>query len=1168
MGRISYTVLITVLFIMSILYIGNVKSQGIETLSITRCEDSAAVISLIDSVFLENVNPLQIRNITFKGNPHAVGFFDGGSIFGFKRKSGIVLSTGFSEDLDNPNNCGGYENGTTNGGSDPDLKKAGNNATIQDACVIEFDFKPAGDTISFNYIFGSEEYHEWVSPLYADIFGFFLSGPGISGQYTNNGDNIAIVPGTNNAVSIGTVNCGDNDTQCAPPPGNGPGCEFLRDNSTPGTSSFQQCTMDAYTVPFVADNPVESCEWYHIKLAVGDYQDTQYDTGVFLEKGSFDPGNVSSGTEFTHPIINDVLYENCDINEATIYFSINTPRNDPFIMPYYIILDSVNGLAATDILTDYELIDNSRPDIIYIGEGELLDSIKIIAYSDDINEGIEHVSIRFNPIMCAGSFSSMDTSTVLISDTPAFPDSGFIFSTTCENQITINFGDSLGGVQPYSYDWYTLGVTAPTVDYTISGVKYDSIPCIVTDACQEQVNDTAWVIVPDLVADAGIDKSMCNVDSVSIDGYSVGAQHFYWESEPYDISIAGKEHLDTAWVLPIVETKYLLTVSDNCTNSHIDSVSVLMDDAVANAGIDMTICEFDTVTLVANGGPGFTWEWTASPGDITLAGQEYEQEIVVSPDGTTTYTVSVTNDCNKTATDDVIVIVNSLPNASAGIDSAVCFNQEYQLLASGGIEYLWTSVPNDLSLLDQDTLPNPLVVPPTQENYTYYVEVWDGNQCYNIDSMILRIDPVPNLGIIADNQLICFGDSASISAVGTANYTWTSFPNDPTLVGQEDQQTITIIPTETTTYTLVGVVSGFDCPATLTQTIEVKSELFSTFDVQDSEVCQGDIFTVMYSGNAIAAANYKWDFDNAQVIAGSGAGPIEVLWDIDGLKTIALSVDENGCTSDTSFSNITVLPTPDPGFDASPLEDCVPFVVNFTNNSSNIGSNVEYQWFFGNNDESTSPSPSYTYTEPGIYTVRLDVTNEGKCSSTITEPDYIVANELPISDFIADPEETVLDEPTITFTNTSTSIEALTYFWDFGDGNTSTDQSTENVYTQTGPYLVKLLVTTIDGGCESEIEKEVLIHPDFNVYAPNAFTPNGDGLNDVFELKGVGINKYLLQIYSRWGELMFETRDLEDHWDGTFQGELVPTGNYVYTIYYTSMINREFTKQGSVMVIR
>lgn len=1148
------------------------NAQGIETLEIIQCEDSAAVIALIDTVFLAGVHPSQIKEISFTGDPSAVGYFKGGHIFGFDGHQGIVMSSGNAGSLDSPNNCNGPVTGNTSGGSDPDLVIAGGNAIIRDACVIEFDFKPSGDSVKFNYVFGSEEYHEYINPLFADIFGFFLSGSGISGPYTDDGINIAEVPGTHNPVSVGTVNCGDMDSECTPPPGSGPGCEFLYDNTNPDNGSFQQCTVDAYTIPFIADNGVESCEWYHIKLAIGDFFDEILDSGVFLEKGSFDPGNITAATDFTHPIINDVIYEQCNINEAVVYFSIGSLREDPFIVPFSLITDTIDGIAAATRDVDYRLDHGNYPgDSIYIEAGSLYDSIIITSYTEnpDIIEGLEHVSIKFNSIMCGGPLGLSDTAVVMISDTPDLLEKKFIFNSFCEEEITVGFGDSLGGVAPYTYEWFELGETTAEVQYAISGSNYQLLQCGVTDACGQYAHDSAVIIVPPLVASAGPDQSMCNKDSVQIQGSSLGAQHFLWVSDPNDISLMGKENQDSAWVYPNVNTDYYLTVSDNCTNSDNDTVHVSLNEAVADAGEDKMICFDDMAILTANGTDGYSWKWTSVPPDPDLPAQDTNQTITVSPGVTTLYSVEVTNDCGFSAVDDASVTVNQLPNAEAGPDGSVCLGQEFSLNASGGLQYQWSSNPNDPSLFvnGQDTLPNPVVNPPLQVDYTYFVQVWDQYLCTKSDSMTLQVDPIPDISISADDDLLCYGDPVTISAIGDADYTWSANPPDGTLAGQEYNQTITVTPLENTEYTLVGVVTGFNCPATLTKTIVVKPELSAAFDVQANEVCQGKTFTVVYSGNAAGSATYNWDFDGAQVIAGSGAGPIDISWDIDGSKTITLWVEEDGCPSQPNEMNVEVLRTPLSAFDTNVPEGCVPFSIDFTNTSSNLGSNVSYLWSFGTGDESNDESPSYTYNEPGMYTVSLMVTNDEKCSNTFTQTDYIKANETPTADFEPVPPETVLEEPTINFTDNSTSNGSLTYTWNFGDGNTSSLQNPSHSYSAVGTYLVKLLISTADG-CEHETEKEVIVHPDFAVHAPSAFTPNDDGLNDVFDVKGVGIKEYLLQVYSRWGDLVYESKNLEDQWDGKFNGEFAPPGTYVYTVAYKSMLNRDYNKKGTVTIVR
>jgi len=1147
---------ITALYLYAVFTPFKVNAQF--NLTIEQCADSAAVVALIDTVFLEGVNPSQINNISFTGNPGAVGYFSGGFIFGFNHPQGIIMSSGFAGTLAKSNNCAAQNaSGSTGGGSDPDLNDL-TGLGINDACVIEFDFKPSGDSVKFNFIFGSEEYHDWVNTQFNDVFGFFLSGPGINGPYTNNAINIAEVPGTHNPVSISNVNCGNVGPGCDIPLGDGPGCQYLHDNTIQAQGSFSQVALDAYTLPFVADNEVQSCQWYHIKLAIGDVSDAAYDSGVFLEKGSFDPGNVEEQTQYTHPTVDSLLFESCNNHEAILYFSIGSLRTSDYRIPFKI---DTMSTATRDV--DYSLFTTHSGDTIVIEAGSLMDSIRIVPYADNEVEGIEDIYLIFNSVMCG--FGTPDTVNIRIADLPDMPDTNLVFSGYCEDTLILDFGNNIGGAPPYYFDWYTLNQHTPTVEYIPSGDNSFFVPAVIYDTCGQQVSDTAFVVVPDLIPDAGPVKSMCNVDSVQLEGSAPGAQAWLWSSFPLDPTLSGKEDSLQPWVAPQEETMYLLNVSDNCTNQAVDTTYVTLNDAVADAGDDQGMCFGDTVYLSCNVGAGYLW--TATPPDPSLSGQENNRNISVSPATTTVYTVTVENECGFSASDNVLVNVTQLPNADAGPNGAVCFGQSYQLNASGGTHYQWSSIPNDPSLFvnSQDTLPNPVVTPPTQENYRYYVQVWD--QCSNNDSMVLQVDPVPSVTVSVDNDFLCFGESATLTANGDANYTWTSDPYDPSLNGQENNAVVIVTPDTTTIYMLTAVVAGFDCPATLKQTITVKPEVTSTFQLQDFATCQGETFSIQYTGNAGSAATYVWDFDGGQILAGSGSGPYDISWDTEGTKTITLTVTEDGCISQPTSQNIDVLKTPQPLFEADVLEGCDPLEVNFTNNSTNLSDNVTYLWSFGNGDESSVNSPKYTFNSPGTYTVSLTITNDGVCSNISTQTNYITVNETPVADFDAVPPETILEDATIDFTNNSSGNDQLTYQWDFGDGSTSGEKSPSHTYTATGTYTV-VLTTTTSNGCESVMEKEVIVHPNFAVYAPTAFTPNGDGLNDKFEVKGVGIKQFKIQVFSRWGDLIYESDNLEDYWDGKSpDGKLVPTGTYAYVIYYTSMLDKDFTKRGSVTVM-
>ena len=190
---------------------------------------------------------------------------------------GIILSSGQAGYAVGPDdsNSRGY-NHTLAG--DPDLTSLANNFTTYDAAILEFDFVPQSDTLRFNYVFGSEEYPEYVGSPYNDVFGFFLSGPGIAGPYSGGAENIALIPGTSNAVSINNVNNGYSFTEPASGPCNN--CAYYVDNS-----SGAEVQYDAFTTVLTAQAVVVPCQTYHIKIAISDAGDGALDSGVFLEEG-------------------------------------------------------------------------------------------------------------------------------------------------------------------------------------------------------------------------------------------------------------------------------------------------------------------------------------------------------------------------------------------------------------------------------------------------------------------------------------------------------------------------------------------------------------------------------------------------------------------------------------------------------------------------------------------------------------------------------------------------------------------------------------------------------------------------------------------------------------------------------------------------------------------
>ena len=228
---------------------------------------------LIDNVLLGG--GIIVSNHSFIGDPNQIGFFNGlNSNLGID--SGIVLSSGSVLDLIGPNASGGTSTDFSLPG-DPTLDVVIAPDPTNDAAVLEFDFTPTSDTISFKYVFGSEEYLEWVNS-FNDAFGFFLTGPNpAGGNYVN--QNLAIVPGTvNTPVTIDNVNDIVNSAYYID---NGDGFTAPQ-NTDPTVIQF-----DGFTTPLTAIAAVNCGDTYHIKLVVADAVDGAYDSGIFLEAGSF-----------------------------------------------------------------------------------------------------------------------------------------------------------------------------------------------------------------------------------------------------------------------------------------------------------------------------------------------------------------------------------------------------------------------------------------------------------------------------------------------------------------------------------------------------------------------------------------------------------------------------------------------------------------------------------------------------------------------------------------------------------------------------------------------------------------------------------------------------------------------------------------------------------------
>jgi len=298
-------------------------------------------------------NGVSISNVTFNGSSgnitsNLIGTFTASGVamdeLGFD--AGIIMTSGTALNAVGPNNsCS--KSASTGGAGDPDLNIIAEVAT-HDAAILEFDFVPESDTLKFRYEFGSEELWQYCNS-YNDAFGFFLSGPGISGPFSNNAVNIALMPGSLNWVTLNNMCQYPLSMWCNSPiscPKNSPPQPPSYVNCTFPLGSGQFLQYNGLTYIYTASYVVVPCSTYHIKLAVADASDYALDSGVFLEKNSFTASGLTITTNFI-PLLGDLAVEGC--SNALVELTLPGPVSSPYTIHYDILGTAINGVDYVEI---------------------------------------------------------------------------------------------------------------------------------------------------------------------------------------------------------------------------------------------------------------------------------------------------------------------------------------------------------------------------------------------------------------------------------------------------------------------------------------------------------------------------------------------------------------------------------------------------------------------------------------------------------------------------------------------------------------------------------------------------------------------------------------------------------------------------------------------------
>lgn len=367
--------------------------------------------------------------------------------------------------------------------------------------------------------------------------------------------------------------------------------------------------------------------------------------------------------------------------------------------------------------------------------------------------------------------------------------------------------------------------------------------------------------------------------------------------------------------------------------------------------------------------------------------------------------------------------------------------------------------------------------------------------------------------------------------------------------------------------------SNYGCDATITKEILVRPKPVAQYLVAGDETCAGqridfsDETYFDYTYDPDGVVSWKWLFGDGN--NDNVKDPSHIYATGGDYKSILVVETQYECI-DSAFRPVIIYSNPTADYVIDTLENCSPHCAVFIDGTTLSGEDsILYSWTFGDGSVGNEVNPTHCYyVEDGTGTHEfmsfLRVETENGCWDTNTYHKPVKVHANPIARFTLSQDSVELLDPVVYLTNYS---EGGRYFtWDFGDSNTSTIMDPiSHRYASEGSYEITLF-TESEEGCLDETNKTVRVKMHESLFIPSGFTPNGDGINDYFTIQGEGLEEVKIQIFDRWGKLIYEGENDDIKWDGRHKGQLVPTGSYAYVVDY-KFVNQTPKQRSGAFII-
>lgn len=951
------------------------------SIACTDCE-TAQFNSLMGIIADENFSPDELirdvfiagdcfnvseQSISFSGDPLGRGYFSNGEN-SINIEEGVILATGNIHNSAGPNNV--YNTGSSffNFGADPDLAQMINSQSIYDIAALEFDFTPTTDQVSFEFVFASEEYCEYVNSNFNDVFGFFISGPGINGPFSNGAENIALVPNTNDYTAINTVNHLVNPAYYVnniPVSQHDVIPDYLQCLGYPTTTqgvAVNNIEYDGFTTVMTAMANVQACETYHIKLIIADVSDGYFDSAVFLKANSFAAGDLATvSSQAQGGVDTNVAFEGCQDG----YFIFARATDD--LTEDLTINFSIDPASTATAGEDYSAL----PESITIPAGDSVFYLPVAVYEDQWTESMESIILQLDaPCSCDIPYVELFIEEL----TPLYIDIDDAFSC---GPAAINLEPVVdGGWGGYDFNWQTGDTTAQLDIWAETDTMYT---LIVTDECGNTATASMEVlIVEEVSAMISGNVQLCPGNTMAqlpVTFTGNGPWDIVYSIDnvaqtPINDIVTNPFYLETS----ALGTYQLVSVStQGCPGMVEGTASITLSDLSVELNASDESCpeaeDGSIIVQAAGGTPPYAFSWNNGLGTIenpgNLAAGMYE------------LTLTDQNNCSIVTSVEVMLHPD-VPSASAGANGMLdCSNTSISLAgtASEGstYTYLWTTADGNI-VTGENTL-NPLV----DETGTYNLSVTNMmTGCVVTDKTEVFIDtisPEAAINLLGPQVLNCSEpvtvlDASASVPFNSLEFDWTTTDGNilsgPTTVNPEvnAQGVYELLVTNTTN----------GCTDTETIFIGANLELPTVIIQTPNPLTCIDSIINLDAGNSSSGSNYDitWTSPDGNIITGENT--LFPTVDQPGNYSMTIFNTSNDCenTASVLVTEDRVTPIAEAGL---PTElDCNDQTAVLDASLSSTGTNYIYDWSsITGTIENGANSLNPEVQGPGIY--ELLVTN-------------------------------------------------------------------------------------------------------------------------------------------------------------------------------------------------